>query len=1247
MIWKNIRWFLILAILIVIIYLFFMNFFKKREGADTNNSVSKDISNLDDNGVLPNFPITNAPTILKFKELGYDIAALGTQYNDICNEIKKSISTYNEAVRNRENRTTNFLYDFAISFVRSDSDFRINFDRSSINAGFLSSPSNLSSTNPFKAQFGGVTSESDSTIIASKNSTVNFVENSTDITIDKFSQFGLLYYYYVKLWIVTEWYMWYSNASTVSVSSVKGANTGSEIQAALTAREAALAAAQTEQQSLESRHRDAYDKSCGNKDLCPDSYNDEKKKVSQRDNGRSRINGLVEGNKSGTGQYDAISIAGLKTKLAESGTADIASTKKAQDDAQSAYQMYRAKVLTTLTGLIPDILKDITKNVAVIQNINIGLQKLTASYIASCEAKSNRITLLTTLKTANYPTIENIIKTTVPKFFDQASNFDTTQIEDYTGNIADNIDKLNILKTFNSAYDVKTGNSSVNALIQSILKNVSTNVEYLNNDYVKSARWNRVMDKYTLTFENCNAVNYITDVYYRDIKFLSDTVYGYIITTILKKTDSVESLPLCKVAKTNAADSPASSSDSEMCTKSEIFDNLYKYMISVERFLFDANGTLKDINSLTEPDLNKISDYGSICINRLLNIRNLIFMLYIRSAMMLKYVSDNLIYTNVNTNEMPIDGALYQVADFISLFKTTPLFTDSKTQYEIERFILYLSEISLQKIYLDLYDQYTQRYAVNPKKIINISQGQNIYNSALQYIAYAESCNKFTNNIENLYKLVYFSLSDATGYRMIGSTDTFNRSQYISADIKYCNANLKTSNNEDFLPVFEPSQYARSNAKITVNSATVDLPNATLVETCRAIRDKLKNYLYLPTYFSNGNLNGCYQDSGRNSVFTDKNSFLIGVVNKSTGSKKDPKQDRYGAIINCINDTVAYNNTNNSRYNTVTLKPYGTSSDAFYCYALEPSSNLLNSPTKETDVSKCYIDKSENVANTAITYKVNPLRFDPKTDKLIFRGCYATSDEPNGIYNTLPHQIGGDLSQFALFNKNDPTAAAKECQRLVTEQNDKYKKNYDIFGITSDPVDTNKLYCFAGNTKFDAAKATSAGLMRSDYTRGCNVEYPGPGNYMIFQDSSAALNDCKSASQIKLDKYTDLKTTWLNKNIKNQTDNLKMVAGMIDEIDKRFPIKFEISSTSLVGNGSSTAPKIEIDRKGSGPLANGPSASGPGSSDSTMNKVKLNIWLAKGLPGNQGDGGTQGDVGTQGKISDKGLPGYPGYHGST
>jgi len=1321
--WNTIRWVLILAILAILMYLFIKSVTKQQEGATTFNSVPMGLKDIQ--SVLPEFPNIKKNAIIKLAGEGYDLTTLSDSYNTVKTDIIKSITTYNQTMSELESgRNSDFVYKFATTFVKNDNDIQLNFEFDSINAGVIRSPFKLGNTtlvgsdpnngnnkiNIFKDYFGGVVLNDDKItlikILPSKSGNIDCIENSTDMKISDFSVFGLLNYYFLKLYVITEWYMFYINAPTVSVSNLKS-DSSDKLTTEMAELERQLADAAAAQDAQHTKWLDAYNNSCGNKDECPGRYRYEKEQKSNLD--------------VATGKRNAIDtqIADLKKKIEEQGKTDAADTKTLQEKAVVDYATLRAKVLSSLPGLIPAILKDISGNMMVINKIKIGIQKLTESYIASCKANKTRENVIKALKNTN--SAEDIIKNTIPGFLDKNNKFDIAQIEDFDGDITKNIDKMHILNAFNSAYPKRNTSSiitdedeaepnnqdqsgpapevkpptptpeaelvSINESIKSMIENANVNIEYLTDPYVKSEILFREMDKYTLTYKNCNAFNYILDVYYRETDMASQ-IFDYFIDKYFRngKTDSNDienrqNLKLCNILVNSSSKSPSP----DLCNPPANYDNMYTYLVIIERNLFDLKKkepVLKKLENLEEDTVNKITEFATVYINRLMNIRNFTFMLYVRISMMFKYITDNLIYTNVNVNGSldgsmptgrPIDSGLYQIGDYVEFMRKSRIFSDAKTYYEIERYIYYLSEISLYKIYRDLDLQYTKKYIVNPKKIVNLSQGNDIYNNALQYLSYIESSNKYTNNMENIYKSIYSSFNNNKKYSIIRPTNdnngnpiistffySMNVVEYIVQDIEYCNnafSSIEPKYLTSFLDEFDAVKYRKMNTKMDIKTEndvvkTIPIPNLSLVQTCRDVRDKLKNYLYLPTYFSNGYLNGCFKDETRGKVFNDNNSFKIGVVSKLTGSKKDPKQDKYGAIVNCINDTVAYNNVNNTNYDTVTLKPYGTSNDAYYCYAANKNDTIYSSSPgtsqliKESDVSKCYIDKNENVANTTISYSVNPLQFDPKTDKLVSKGCYATSDIPNKIYNTLPHQVGGDLSTLLLYNRSDPNAAAKECQRLVAEQNTKYKKDYNIYGLTTDPNDTQRLYCFAGNTKFDATHALDPRLARSYYTKGCNVEYPGPGNYMIFQDTVVSDNSCKTDSQIKLEKYADIKTKWLNTNIKNQTDGLKMVSNMIDEIDKRFPIKFEISSINLVKNGSAQAPKLEVDRTSSSP---GVSTRNPGTvpEDLGLNKIKLNIWLAQGLKGDIGEIGNQGRNGNTGKIGDVGLPGHQGYHGST
>ncbi len=1193
--------FFVLAIFIIVLYMFSYRCYNKKEGFNMDYSFQP-------------FPNIKSNMITKMQTLGYDLSGLSDQYDKARKSLNQCITDYEDTFYKNNGSsspsgqgsvtgdtqsgnsrpTTDFGQKIIDIFIKNANDIVLDPKLSGINTD--------TTDGLFKTQFGGTISDVSSNIMKGKDGTLDVIENGDTKKLSDLSMFGLLNYYQAKIYIITEWYFYYNNTPTIDVTSIKvvTSSTGGDVLAAYNKRVIDLknAVNVSVDKSAALAKADGDLNGCDAHWKCPGRWDYKNGKSSEKDAATIKEALLRDGNPGDTKNYADLSLSDLKAKLdtvqAADKTQQASDTEKtnvSQAAAQNVYATYRKNALNDLPSLLSDILKNTAKQMTVINNTIATIKKLVDSFVASYKAKAMRITIIDAMykQTANpvydldMTKLQQFVKAVAPRFFESGDSFDVTQIDDYTGNIIDSIDKMHILNRFNDAKNVQSGNTSTYSLMQQMFKFADTNKAFFEDPIAKSDKNFEQLKIYTYTFENANAIHFIVDLYYFDLLFVNEKIYDYI-----------------KIKLYQNADGSVLSSSSP---------GMDKLTLKADMNNFDAKidgGNPND--SVLSSDIIK---YSTAHLNFLLNIRNFLFMLFVRMGIMTEYVFDYSTYNQFLLDKgIPTDGLLHTKIEYMDALKKTNVYTDADIHYEMEKYIYILCKYNLTHIRDAYYTEYNS-YTSDPQTLTNLSQGGRIYKTALQYISYIESSNKFTQNATLIYKDIFARYQD---------------------------------------PATDPSNFP---FKLTADNPVI-VKNVKLHDECLLLRDEIKAYLYLPTYFGNGSLNGCYNDP-KNSIFSQlfnttnpsssSSPFEISIVTRKTGAKSDPMLDQYGAVVNCINDTVAYNNVNDASYDTITLKPYNTDG-AYHCYAgyenKKLQADLIQQNSVQPDISKCYISDDKNIAENTITYKVNPLKFDPVKDTLIFKGCYATSDVSNNIYNTIPHKIGDDLSQIVLTYPNDPNAAIKECQRRVKDENDKKRTNYDIFGITNDTEDTNLLYCYAGNVKFDANYAIDSRLARSDYTRGCNVIYPGPNNYMVFQDVSASLNSCKTESQIQLDKYNDLKTNWLNTNIKSQMDSLKVLDSQISDIDRRFPIQFKVSSTYLVKSGGSQPPNIKINNTD----RSSPGISTPGGKPKSMNTCKLDLYLAQGPKGDDGGMGKQGGVGNAGKVGNDGLYGHDGYWGN-
>jgi len=442
-------------------------------------------------------------------------------------------------------------------------------------------------------------------------------------------------------------------------------------------------------------------------------------------------------------------------------------------------------------------------------------------------------------------------------------------------------------------------------------------------------------------------------------------------------------------------------------------------------------------------------------------------------------------------------------------------------------------------------------------------------------------------------------------------------------------------------------------------------------KTLDEINSSMKKYFDTVFYFGNAKLYGCfegqfsnyYSDMGFSSEITyspggeprtktGKTSTLISYVNNL--DEKGNVQS-HGAIVNCINDTVTHNklleksknNKNVDKFDIISVVPYNTSEtdknatvDTYACYAGR-SSNFNKSENKNnlvalSDMNKCsinYTDSSgkvdpnfnKNLNDNTIIFKI-----DTKTvydsPNVEFLGCYKKNIPESGIYNTLPHFIGGISSYLSAIE------IIEKCSKLVSDYNSAMGTNFDIYGLTTNSSDTIQLDCYAGTKNFDAKYALTK--KNDAYQENCNIYYPGTDNFMIFQDIDKVTNPCVKPEVDNLQKYNSLLTSYLNKNVTDQQKTISEIGESLKILGELFPIKFAVSGIARTMDSA----EINIE-----------SILSPGLSSETLNKTgsricNISLKVQDGPKGEQGDPGEYGEVGqiVKGPPGDIGNAGYWG-----
>jgi len=495
-------------------------------------------------------------------------------------------------------------------------------------------------------------------------------------------------------------------------------------------------------------------------------------------------------------------------------------------------------------------------------------------------------------------------------------------------------------------------------------------------------------------------------------------------------------------------------------------------------------------------------------------------------------------------------------------------------------------------------------------------------------------------------------------------------------------ASIKDSNGKIFFKELNEDTSERGFWSIKSNAITnegLDFYNPAF----KRITNSINNYLNTVFYFGNAKLYGCFKGNfsnyyssmglakeikGDKLVNGDKPTLISYVNNIDTNGNVT----KYGAITNCINNTIAHNsliNINNTPgstdanttpgssniestkvpfdlvsivpYNTTQNEKNGSTIDTYACYAGNSSKFNDKKDVKPTinikDMNTCAINYTDdngvinpeynnNLTNNTIIYKIDDSK-NNDSEKVAFLGCYKKNIPELGVYGTLPNFIG-TLSGSS-FSK--PTEIMNACKKLVDQYNDGMGTDYDVFGITTNPSDSFSLDCYAGSSQIDAKYAK---YKKNDaYTENCNIYFPGTDNFIIFQDKDKVRNECLTKEVDNLQKYNDKLTKYLNSNITQQQKLIANIGMDINLLNNMIPVKFSVSGIS----NSKDFASIAINKEKS---------TGFDSNDSILRTCSLEIKVKEGPPGIKGDLGVSREKGKNTKGADGDI-GNAGYWGKT
>jgi hypothetical protein len=600
-------------------------------------------------------------------------------------------------------------------------------------------------------------------------------------------------------------------------------------------------------------------------------------------------------------------------------------------------------------------------------------------------------------------------------------------------------------------------------------------------------------------------------------------------------------------------------------------------------------------------------------------------------------------------------------------------FTELKTKYG--KFIL--NEFSGS--FTGLFDESVPEFSLTNEYLVN---NCNIFTER----AYKESVQTFLNNSLTLYKTkitkccynhilvemtnIIYQMNKKNNY--IYQSDDGNtqieKGESLTKTIKLYENMLETIKNgelyiDSFFAKFNfPNDKSRENDPIVKRYDVL----------FKKIKDSFKKYLDTVFYIGNSKLYGCFKGNlstyysslgfskhldENNNIAYDKTSKLISNVNNMD---TDGNVTKYGAIINCINDTIAHNKsietdispgTSNKNgadiYDLVAIVPYNQASqsdkepsiDTYSCYAGKSSTFKSSKKKKEilgfSELDKCSLkytddkgdidkDFKNRVTSNTIIYKIDVSNNYDSTE-VAFLGCFKKNIPDMGIYNTLPNFIGNISGSLY----NDPTTLMGLIKKLVDNYNNDFGTNYDIYGITTNLENTLALDVYAGDSKVDAVHAQTA--KNDAYQENCNIYYPGSDNYMIYQNKSKVEDPCLTKDVNYVQNYNNYLTDYLNKNMTTHQESINEMGSDINLLKNLFPLKFSVSQISNSKDNAS----LSIDTSKS---------IGFDSKNSSIRTCALSITVKEGPKGVTGDTGISGEKGKniKGIVGDIGNAGYWG-----
>jgi len=768
---------------------------------------------------------------------------------------------------------------------------------------------------------------------------------------------------------------------------------------------------------------------------------------------------------------------------------------------------------------------------------------------------------------------------------------------------------------------------------------------YYSNELVTSNDILKNLPMYTYSTDYLSIVNYLVDLYNSDLVYVVIPIFNQVIAAITSIQKQLSGVDYAGSIDTASFLSDARFSDfiKKYSTNPDSSTSFLNRGLVFDKSVYDfGNEVIKDTTNFPKVQsglLNMLLNYHHLAYNLLLRV---LYYYKKYSEILLKYNSPLNDFTQDKLDILlngspPLSGSIEPLGEFdkikimnnIILSENGNLITKQGYENNINKFLgTYLNFFNNTMCDL-IYKQIRYNVSVFLYEIVN---SENFF---YKTSSTASSSKGLTINTGAQVKQTFLLFSNM-----------YNSVKNSQKDLAY----LSTT----YTSFFAGTSFVDRTLTPSKNDKGIDF-----------VKKNLEVYINTVFYFNNATLYGCFGDNDKTMLNSMGLSNTVNIAAPGQAGNDTPSGNyqygdtptvisnvnnydsegilqKYGAVSNCINNTVAYNYLNKKNFDIISLKPLQTSDsniDMYTCYAgtsAKFNEAFPDGSAPNLDINKCtinYLDSSgvkqaktlnSNLNNNTVIYKIDSVVNYPPT--IVPKGCFARNVPELGIYNTLPHFIGNIPSSESY---TDPGDLIQKAANMVDKYNSSFNTHHDVFGLTNNMFDSLTLDVYAGTYKFDANYAFHA--PKDVYQPNCNVYNPGSDNFMIFQKKELSTDACIDKQVSNLQNYNDLLTAYLKVNVNTQQNLLNQMQTDVNMLDNLFPIKFSISGIS----NSKVFSDISV---------NYGFKSSP-SSDKSSKTCYLNLTLKEGPPGSEGNKGNAG-IGKN-TVGAVGADGNAGYWGAT